>query len=51
MDARRHKRGEAVERRQEQRIAPTGTRLGAFMEQAFGIQFAQPIQANGGRAR
>ena len=44
---RRHQGGEAVEqleRGQEQRAVPARTGLGALVEQALGIQFAQPVQ-------
>ena len=44
---RRHQGGEAVEQlawRQAQRSVPARTGLGALMEQAFGIEFAQPLQ-------
>jgi len=51
VDARgRHQGGDPIDQLQggeEQRAAPAWTGLGALVEQAFGIEFAQPVQGEG----
>ena len=47
-----HQGGEALEqrpRRQAQRAAPVRTRLGAFAQQALGIELEQPVLDEGSR--